>query len=708
MIDIFINKVYMKYFLNEEIKRSLVLMGLPERISHRLSEAISAAASTNPILEFMAILKTAMKKGDVEVLTAEERRAIAAFADELQGQKVIDDFGDVGERLTKDQLTILKNYFSGTRIYKGIDIAYASMIYHNTTATIRYLEVEEEIFESLERQLAEVSDNSTEELKTVRDLFDAAKDNELSPAVRAELAEKAKVVAAKLEEDNIYKKLILDTADNEAAKAERQAKNGNVYLVTDDEIGKVTDEGIQQLKDAADTGLSKMEDEFEDIVFRGIEDLEEEIGEEEAVSLEEAAQKAFMERMNQTCKSKFCGTMYAYWKGKSPKFDSMWDIMVKELEKMMKTSTGQSLSRIPKETEDTYNIILKKFKEGNTPLTLDQYMTLGQKVYDKWSKGGIWERFSLSGLFGTGRQSMVTLGRFSLGSDLYTGKWTLKSSIKRWAPFNALWLLWSIGVGVYELKVGSDDPNKTTEDILKEAVVDWVKNSVATGFGLALAPRLAMEGLIEGFQFLLPPSTYVNKEDLIEYLKKNSLSSQGTAWTILEINDNIFNKKGVKVYFGPDDEPPITQITGIKDPAYSIANGRYYFEKTGDFSYKLVFIPEGQKKPKVEEEKTDELDKKSIQNIEDQIATNSIMTPFIKDRLTGIIKNHKKHLDFKSQKKMSTDDGGIAIVLIFEYKDNVTDKSEMFAFNYTKYKTLVNPDLKSATTWDTIVKSYKE
>ena len=700
----------MKEFLNEEIKRSLILMGLPSSISPKLTEAFLAAAAGNPIVEFVNILKSGMKKGEVGTLTREEKKAIVAFADEAGSlDSSFDEFGDVGERLTKDQITILKNFLDNTQSWQVERVvAYGSMVFTNTELYIRYINAEELLFDALQRELDDLGAGADAEMQTLKDLFNATRDMDLGALERQELADKALIIAEKLSDDNPYKSLIRDTAQNELQKSERQVANGTTLAPTGDEFSQVTKKEIDELQDAAKKGEEITEDPFEDIVFRGLEDLEEEIGEEEAITLEEAAQKAFMEKMNQTCKTKFCGTMYAYWKGKSPKFQQMWDITVKELEKLMKTSTGESLSRIPKETQDTYNIILKKFKDKNTPLTLDQYMKLGEKIYEKWKTGGFWERFSLSGLFGTGRQSFYTVARFSLGSDLYTGTWSFKAAVKRWAPFNALMLLWSIGTGVYELKVGSDDPNKTEEEILRESIVRWFKNSIATGFGLAPLPRLAMEGLVEGFKFFLPDSTYVNKEDLIEYLKENSLKTQGTAWTIIEINDNIFNKKGVTVYFGPDDNPPITQIKGITDPLYSMANGRYFFEKTGDFTYKLVFIPEGQKKPKVEEEKTDELDKKSIQNIEDLIATNSILSPFIKDRLTGIIKNHKKHLDFKSQKKMASDDGTEAIVLIFEYKDNVADKNVMIAFNYTRYKKMNNPDLNSAQNWDSLVKSYKE
>ena len=664
----------MKEFLNEEIKRSLILMGLPSSISPKLTEAFLAAAAGNPIVEFVNILKSGMKKGEVGTLTREEKKAIVAFADEAGSlDSSFDEFGDVGERLTKDQITILKNFLDNTQSWQVERVvAYGSMVFTNTELYIRYINAEELLFDVLQRELDDLGAGADAEMQTLKDLFNATRDMDLGALERQELADKALIIAEKLSDDNPYKSLIRDTAQNELQKSERQVANGTTLAPTGDEFSQVTKKEIDELQDAAKKGEEITEDPFEDIVFRGLEDLEEEIGEEEAITLEEAAQKAFMEKMNQTCKTKFCGTMYAYWKGKSPKFQQMWDITVKELEKLMKTSTGESLSRIPKETQDTYNIILKKFKDKNTPLTLDQYMKLGEKIYEKWKTGGFWERFSLSGLFGTGRQSFYTVARFSLGSDLYTGTWSFKAAVKRWAPFNALMLLWSIGTGVYELKVGSDDPNKTEEEILRESIVRWFKNSIATGFGLAPLPRLAMEGLVEGFKFFLPDSTYVNKEDLIEYLKENSLKTQGTAWTIIEINDNIFNKKGVTVYFGPDDNPPITQIKGITDPLYSMANGRYFFEKTGDFTYKLVFIPEGQKKPKVEEEKTDELDKKSIQNIEDLIATNSILSPFIKDRLTGIIKNHKKHLDFKSQKKMASDDGTEAIVLIFEYFSNIS------------------------------------
>ena len=415
----------MKEFLNEEIKRSLILMGLPSSISPKLTEAFLAATAGNPIVEFVNILKSGMKKGEVGTLTREEKKAIVAFADEAGSlDSSFDEFGDVGERLTKDQITILKNFLDNTQSWQVERVvAYGSMVFTNTELYIRYINAEELLFDVLQRELDDLGAGADAEMQTLKDLFDATRDMDLGALERQELADKALIIAEKLSDDNPYKSLIRDTAQNELQKSERQVANGTTLAPTGDEFSQVTKKEIDELQDAAKKGEEITEDPFEDIVFRGLEDLEEEIGEEEAITLEEAAQKAFMEKMNQTCKTKFCGTMYAYWKGKSPKFQQMWDITVKELEKLMKTSTGESLSRIPKETQDTYNIILKKFKDKNTPLTLDQYMKLGEKIYEKWKTGGFWERFSLSGLFGTGRQSFYTVARFGLGSDLYTGTW---------------------------------------------------------------------------------------------------------------------------------------------------------------------------------------------------------------------------------------------------------------------------------------------
>ena len=124
----------MKEFLNEEIKRSLILMGLPSSISPKLTEAFLAATAGNPIVEFVNILKSGMKKGEVGTLTREEKKAIVAFADEAGSlDSSFDEFGDVGERLTKDQITILKNFLDNTQSWQVERVvAYGSMVFTNT------------------------------------------------------------------------------------------------------------------------------------------------------------------------------------------------------------------------------------------------------------------------------------------------------------------------------------------------------------------------------------------------------------------------------------------------------------------------------------------------------------------------------------------------------------------------------------------------
>ena len=65
----------MKRFLKEDIERSLQIMGLPIDVSDFLVEALSSAATGNPIIQLADILKSAMRKGSVELLNEEEQLA---------------------------------------------------------------------------------------------------------------------------------------------------------------------------------------------------------------------------------------------------------------------------------------------------------------------------------------------------------------------------------------------------------------------------------------------------------------------------------------------------------------------------------------------------------------------------------------------------------------------------------------------------------
>ena len=97
----------MKRFLKEDIQRSLQIMGLSMHVSDVLVEALSLAAAGNPIVQFADVLKGALKKGTIEVLTEEEQYAMKAFAREIKYLDNTLDLGEIGEKLTKEQITMM-------------------------------------------------------------------------------------------------------------------------------------------------------------------------------------------------------------------------------------------------------------------------------------------------------------------------------------------------------------------------------------------------------------------------------------------------------------------------------------------------------------------------------------------------------------------------------------------------------------------------
>ena len=102
----------MKRFLKEDIQRSLQIMGLSMHVSDVLVEALSLAAAGNPIVQFADVLKGALKKGTIEVLTEEEQYAMKAFAREIKYLDNTLDLGEIGEKLTKEQITMMRKIFS--------------------------------------------------------------------------------------------------------------------------------------------------------------------------------------------------------------------------------------------------------------------------------------------------------------------------------------------------------------------------------------------------------------------------------------------------------------------------------------------------------------------------------------------------------------------------------------------------------------------
>ena len=693
----------MKRFLKEDIQRSLQIMGLSMHVSDVLVEALSLAAAGNPIVQFADVLKGALKKGTIEVLTEEEQYAMKAFAREIKYLDNTLDLGEIGEKLTKEQITMMRKIFSPE--FTGGSLKYYVAAAANQFATLQktlpLINQETLIKQSLIDLGTEIEDIN----KFLRQM-----DESITLADREETNAIMKSVADQLDETNPYKKIITNVIDDSEDKMLRQMEYGYHHSVSEEEISRVTDDILGAIEEGAEAG----EKNIEEIIInpRILDDVDEEIGGDMVVELENRAKKVFIEDMRKNCTTPFCRTMVSYYDGKSKRFDEMWSIIVKDLEGQTTKITNDGFSNskytIPKDLQETYNAVLTTWKKYNRVMTPDEYTKFGERIYKKWSELGMLSKFSLQGLFGNTTNGMYVIGRTMIGTDIYTGKFSFAAMRKRWFWFNLMFLVYNAGEAVYEITLGSDDPNQDTYQLMKEKAASVFKNVVYTGLGLAPAYRITLEALIQGFEMALPESRYVNKEELLKFLKEQSKTDHPPGWTDIEVYDNIFNKKGVSVYFGVDDEPEFTQIKGITDPLYSSANGRYQYVKSGDFVYKLTFIPEGQKKPKETElVKSLKVDKDIIQNIENLIATNSALSPIIKDRLTGVIKKHKKHLDYKEQKIMTDSNGKQESVLIFEFKNANNDESSKFAFNYTRFKEQGSPDLKNADNWNNLVRTVE-
>ena len=695
----------MKRFLKEDIERSLQIMGLPIDVSDFLVEALSSAATGNPIIQLADILKSAMRKGSVELLNEEEQLALRIFNGEIKYMDNTLDLGEIGEKLTKEQLSLLKRSFSeyGTSIKFYLSAAALRLASAKVTSQILTNET------ILKNTFEELGENVEEFNNFLRQMETSSwYDETITTFEREETTAYMRGVANMLEDENPYKKMILNACDDADDKLLRHMETGFYNGTVASDLETVTDDIVKNLEEVAETGERNIE---EIIINPNIyDDLADETDTEVAQTLEDAAKKTFMEDMKKNCSTAFCRTMVAYYEGGSEKFEIMWKIIVKELEgKAAKvTQAGMNDTYIPKDIQEIYQSVLTTYKKYNSIMTPDQYSKFGEAIYKKWNEVGFLSKFSLKGLFGNTPNAFYVIGRTMVGSDIYTGKFSFAAMRKKWVWFNLVFLIGSVGKTAYDITLGTDDPNQDKWDLIKQRAASTFKNIVYTGFGLAPAYRITLEILINGFEASLPESRYVNREELLKFLKEQSKSTNPPGWTDLEVYENIFNKKGVQVYFGVNDDPEFTQIKGITDPLYISANGRYQYVKSGDFVYKLKFIPEGQTKPKeTEVVKSLKVEKDVINNIEDVIATSSVLSPLIKDRLTGIIKNHKKHLDYKEQKIMTDDEGKQNSILIFEWKDKDTDISYKFAFNYTKYKSMNSPDLKTQENWAQLVKEYK-
>jgi len=434
-----------------------------------------------------------------------------------------------------------------------------------------------------------------------------------------------------------------------------------------------------------------------------IDDAEQTLGGQTAEEIDKNLRKTFVEGMRKSCKSRFCSTMTAYYYGAPEKFNSMWEELLIQINDRIKVKISGDVDPLLDQKLLEMSERLKYLQTTKKVFTRDDYIKIGEAVYNKWKSGTFGEKFSLGGLFGTKEQGFYTIARTFLGQDVYSGKFLTRSElIKRWALINGLVLTYHVGSILYEVNFGADDPNKTDKQIIEDGIDDIVGDLVSLVGGPPVW-RLGIEAVINTFQMFMPSSTYVNEEDLVEWIKNDSKTRYAPGYTDLEVYDNIINNKEVTVTYDKESKAPSTIVKGITDPSFIYYNGTYTNDKTGESSYTVNFRPLGSKKS-TKQIKSKGVDKAIIEQLESTIATNSAISSFIKDRLTGVIKSHKKWIDFKKQMIESTDQGNSEI-LIFDWKD-IDGVESSFAFNYTKWKNEGALDLKEVANWNKYVKAY--
>jgi len=437
-----------------------------------------------------------------------------------------------------------------------------------------------------------------------------------------------------------------------------------------------------------------------------IDDAEQTLGGQTAEEMDKNMRKAFVESMRKSCKSRFCSTMTAYYYGAPEKFNSMWEELLIQINDRLKVKISGDVDPLLDKELLALSERLKMLQSGKKVFTRDDYIKIGEAVWKKWSSGSFLEKFSLGGLFGTKEQGFYTIARTFLGQDIYSGKFLTRNElIKRWALINGLVLTYHVGTTLYEVSFGSDDPNKSDEEIIKDGIADIVED----GLSLLGGPpvwRLAIEAIGKTVELFMPSSTYVNEEDLVEWIKEDSKTKHAPGYTDLEVYDNVINNTGVTITYDSESKTPSTVIKGITDPDFISYNGTYTQDKTGQYTYKLNFRPEGSKTA-TKQLKSKGVDKAIIEQLESTIATNSALSDHIAPRVAGgIFKSHGKKIDYEKQFTQTTDKGTEEL-LVFSWKAKIGGTESKFMFNYTTWKNDGALDLKDVVNWDKYVGEYK-
>jgi hypothetical protein len=700
-----------KTILIEEIRRTLQMMGLPTDNSFVISEALIGGGGKQAVYEFTQGIEKLLGRGG-KTLTSEEKSMLTDFIDQARKYETkFDSFGSLGDDLTEAQLKTMKNFITSksNSTLKRV-LADAAQEYRIYLKKIP-IATEEEAYDEAFRDLITSAGRRTSYSDVVEDMNYLSYNYKTGSIYSLQTRiDKLRTIADALPEGNLKNSMNSFIDEMDDVVSVRYAKE-----IAGEESTEFTEKELDEL--IPDNELAIFKNAIEEVADEDtpviridfsdpIDEISESVDDMTAKEVDDNLKEEFMTQMKKVCNTGFCSTMQGYYRSKSPKFQQMWDLILVELDKGVKANIGNIQGSVSEKELAKYKELLRLYKESNKPpLTKNDYIKIGEAVYEKWRGGGFMDKVSLAGLFGTKEQAFYTIARIMLGNDVFSGKWMgWGPAMKKWLAMNAIIALWDLGHGVWQLKFGSANPQETEESIIKTSAVDLSKN-IASLVGGPPIYRLGLFIATKTVATFMPSTIYVNEEDLVAWIKEDSKTTYNPGYTDLEIYDNIIRKKGVTISYQVNDKPPYTRISGIKDPTFDYYNGDYTWNREGEWDYNIRFKKEGSKISR-KQEKTNEIPKEVYNSIEDQLATNSLMSSYIKDRLTGIFKKHKKHIDYKKQEMMTDDSGNKIVCLIYEY-DDVEYGTKKIAFNYTEYSKS-DKNLNNTDTFNKIVKEYNK
>ena len=467
----------------------------------------------------------------------------------------------------------------------------------------------------------------------------------------------------------------------------------------DEIIQQMTDEQVELIKKEV---LPPVEIDFdiEDVTNDPILDLTE----------KQKLQKEFIEKLDEVCKTKQCRLIKNLYKLNPKKFDRLWNNIENEFIQKIKLSGG--LDRSVQDSITNYDMMFKKLKtEKGEKVTQEFFDEIGTKIFDTLKASDYWIFGKNSRLdyrmFMTDGEWKTTLVDLFFGRNPITGEGgTMGDKFKRWMKINLGIFTIQVIYKLSELNEGPK-PGETTAEQNLRLIGETGMDLLGALVGVSPVFRLAYEVGTETIDYMIDDTAYVSEADLREYLKETH------GWDAITIDKFILHPEDntiyVKYYQTPtDNSTPRTEISGVTISPYSIANGTYYMDRSGTLgiaTQKVKFIPEGETKP-LEPKKDEKISKEFVEAVRKEIAINSVISKYIKDKtLGGVVsgkEEDKKDISFIDQGKVSKD-GKDQVTLNFKYK-NLSDEEYTIYFLYDEWVNANKPTLNTDTVFDTYVR----